>query len=1187
MFSIKNKSTLIILFALLFAVQISAQERITGRGSSVNRKAGVHRGNQVRTVFSNWGVIAQPGEQGPRASWKFDANGYVGDVSPVIAVKLPFKDYNGNDTLEVSEDSIFSVIPTPVSRPTKRHDQSPGGKYWTFEPIGGFSNPSLSEIGKGVAMSHQPETWPAFWPDYPTWTYSGEPIIVNGVDVTPQVDWNGYFGRAQANSDQESYFWMDDNEDEKMFSLYGFLPDSNDAARRGQALQISVRGLQWSNFLAKDVVFWLYNIKNDGTSTYDRASFGILIGTYVGIDGDEWNDDVSFFDVRESITYSWDFDQYVRPSANPKWQPNPSKVGYIAYAFLESPGNGFDGIDNDADNQKVTSGVAKYFTENSFNTRTVQAGDKLVLINKSTFARTIFTMPNDTVTVTSMDVKFFLEPNVTQLIEGNVDVQTNLNRNAFDGIDNDLDGLIDENYIIHYRQYKKSPSGIVLIDTLNPVQYFDYVNNVGLSDRMIDEKRDDLIDNDGDWNALFDDVGADGKAGTLDAGEGDGVPTPGEPNFDATDVDESDQIGLTSFQYFVPANNITLGDENEMWDRLSPGRFDVPSSIVNNVAIKGEDGDFIYGSGFFPLLAGKTERFSLALAFGDDFRGVFKTKRVAQLIYNANYNFPRPPDKPTLSVVPGDGKVTLYWDKKAETSLDPTLKEFDFEGYKIYKGTDPDFTDALQISDGTGQKVFYQPLAQFDLKNNISGYFLSSPSLYDLTSGAPFLLGSETGVQNSFIDTDVLNGKTYYYALVAYDRGKADADIFPSENTIFISKDAAGKIQIDKNTAVVVPNAPVLGYVPPTAGAQLTRVDGYSTAKPYFEVIDPQKITNTTYVVSFQDSSVNNIKFAYSYNVKDSLTGTMLLTGTNKLLPNDGIVFNGVKLSFDTSYQTADSIRVNSALTAWKVNHSLDSLKTLTQIISRYEDIPNNVIGTRDPKDYAIVFTDSATTYSNNLNHLLKRVSPLPIKKVNWKIWDVTDKNNPKKVSFAFVEPSAWQRDTLSKTDLLVFSDADSTYISWRIVFAGDSIAYRPKSGDTLFLSFYKPFTAADKFIFSTDVASYSSSNLEDKMKNIKAVPNPYVVTNVFESPLPTQVRGRGERIINFINVPAKAKIHIYTSSGNHIRTLEHDGDIFDGSLSWDLRTKEGLDIAYGVYFYVAEVDGVSEKKFGKLAVIK
>ena len=75
----------------------------------------------------------------------------------------------------------------------------------------------LGEVGKGVAMSHLPETWPASWPDYPDWTYSGDPIIIDGVDKTPAVDWNGFFGRGQLNADQESYFWMDDNNDEENY----------------------------------------------------------------------------------------------------------------------------------------------------------------------------------------------------------------------------------------------------------------------------------------------------------------------------------------------------------------------------------------------------------------------------------------------------------------------------------------------------------------------------------------------------------------------------------------------------------------------------------------------------------------------------------------------------------------------------------------------------------------------------------------------------------------------------------------------------------------------------------------------------------------------------------------------------------------------------------------------------------
>ena len=44
---------------------------------------------------------------------------------------------------------------------------------------------------------------------------------------------------------------------------------------------------------------------------------------------------------------------------------------------------------------------------------------------------------------------------------------------------------------------------------------------------LIDESREDGIDNDGDWNIETDDVGIDGMRGSGDLGEGDGIPTSG------------------------------------------------------------------------------------------------------------------------------------------------------------------------------------------------------------------------------------------------------------------------------------------------------------------------------------------------------------------------------------------------------------------------------------------------------------------------------------------------------------------------------------------------------------------------------------------------------------------------------------------------------------------------------------
>ena len=1155
-----------IFMILFFIVDIAAQQ--IGRGDPNALRIGVHRGNQVRTVFSNLGVIAQPGNQGPRGAWKYDNNGYVGDVSPLVGVKIPI-DSNGDG---IADKDTFSVVITNVSRPGGG-DSSPGGTAWTFQPIPGFFNDLLDEEGKGVAMSHQPETWPSIWPDQPGW-----------IDGQGNAEWNGYFGRDQFNADQESYFWMDDNQDEKFFQRLGFLPDSTDPTRKGQALQVAVRGMQWSNFLAQDVLFWLYDINNVGTTTYTQTVFGFLVGTYVGVEDPEYNDDVSFFDIRDNITYTFDFDKYISPSANPRWLPTPSDVGVLAYAFLESPGNPFDGIDNDADNRNF-DGSAPYFDGVSFLPRTVQAGDKLILIDPVTFARSEFIVPNTQVTVQSMGKSFTINPGVTTLTEGAANAQGAIGPDATDGIDNDLDGLIDENSQVHYRQFQKAGTQ-TLIDTLNPVQYFDYSKSLTNTLPMIDEARDDLIDNDSDWDPAFDDVGADGKPGTGDMGEGDGVPTPGEPNFDRTDVDESDQIGLTSFQYFVPAGDISMSDENDMWRRLRPGFFSVPTIFVNGVATRGEDGDFIYGSGYFPLLPKKTERFSLALAFGEDLQAVFKTKRVAQLIYDANYNFPRPPEKPTLTAVAGDGKVTLYWDRVAEESVDPTTKVKDFEGYKIYKGTDPDLTDAFTLTNGRGIAKAYKPVAQFDLKNGLRGYFPLTVQLNDLLDGLPFFLGEDSGIKNTWVDNDVINGRTYYYAVVAYDRGDADKEIYPSENNVFIAKNNIGEILLDINTAAVVPNAPVAGYIPPEDGQQLTRVSGASETIPFFSVIDETRVETSAYEVVIIDSLVNRTPLGYAYNVVKTATNDTLFSEPQPLKADNNTVFDGINLSFNTSYQTIDSVKLNRAASGWVDGDSTYlNYAAYKQVFSAQ----SGVVNFKDPKTYALVFYDDFNIQSVDPT----LVTSLPAnpnfaqKMVNFEVFDMTNKETPVKLPFI---PSGRNIDTfkVAAGSRLFLIDENSTTITWTVDFAGDTTkTHKPVGGDTLYINFRKPLTSKDKFSFSTVAAGYDPEKAKNDIKEVRAVPNPYVVTNIFEEPLPSTVTGRGERVINFINLPPSSKIHIYTSSGNHVTTIEHNGTIQNGTVSWDLRTKEGLDVAFGVYFYVVEADGISEKKFGKLAIIK
>ena len=68
------------------------------------------------------------------------------------------------------------------------------------------------------------------------------------------------------------------------------------------------------------------------------------------------------------------------------------------------------------------------------------------------------------------------------------------------------------------------------------------------------------------------------------------------------------------------------------------------------------------------------------------------------------------------------------------------------------------------------------------------------------------------------MDTDVVNGRTYYYAIVAYDfglspNGDITSGIPPSENNAIIElNENEYVISTGRNVQVVIPKAPSAGY---------------------------------------------------------------------------------------------------------------------------------------------------------------------------------------------------------------------------------------------------------------------------------------------------------------------------------------------------------------------------------------
>ena len=163
--------------------------------------------------------------------------------------------------------------------------------------------------------------------------------------------------------------------------------------------------------------------------------------------------------------------------------------------------------------------------------------------------------------------------------------------------------------------------------------------------------------------------------------------------------------------------------------------------------------------------------------------------------------------------------------------------------------------------------------------------------------------------------------------------------------------------------------------------------------------------------------------------------------------------------------------------------------------------------------------------------------------------------------------------------------------VVWEDSVAVDTIrvAVAPKVGDVYRLRVRKPFTSGDVFRVEVEGARLeipgSESGRDSLLSRIAVVPNPYVVTASWE-PQHFYKFGRGRRKLDFIHLPSRCTIRIYTVRGYLVDVLEHDAPIDDGSESWDMLTKDGLEIAYGVYLYHVEAPGIGEK-VGKFAVIK
>ena len=774
----------------------------------------------------------------------------------------------------------------------------------------------------------------------------------------------------------------------------------------------------------------------------------------------------------------------------------------------------------------------------------------------------------------------------------------------------------------------------------SPGQPYDNLDND--NDGMVDESQDNGIDDDGDWNVEKHDVGIDGVPNTGDEGEDDGVPTPGdpfdlrlpgEPNIDWTDLDESDMVGLTGFASppFTSQNRIS-NDQFIFENYLTPGIFDTANSV------QAGDYIFIYSSGPINLPAGEARRFSIALLVGQDYDDLTLNAITAQDIYKKNYQFAKPPEKPNVTAVPGDEKITLYWDDIAEDSFDPITETYDFEGYVIYRSTDPSFLDQQTITDANGSRFLFEPLktvdgasAKFDLVND---YYGLSPIEFS-GRGVKYNLGDNSGLRHVFVDSNnVVNGQTYYYAVVSYDHGDAELVVAPAEcsKTITVNPET-NEVMLDVNTVAIVPKAPTAGYVASSINEPgLEHIQGKGTGDVVVDIIDNTELEdeNSFQVIFSDEGNQLNYSLLDQKELSDTITvrmgqysklshknvdstifsvssldGNLYTEGIDfDLLDTDGQIYvreggsmtegqtivvsyryypirNSEKLAaeegnpiFDGMTITVqnDDLELDNTLISWNEY----SPNNWTWWVKPFNNLPHNMY----PADYEIRWFSSLVSSNFRPGH--EHI------KANFEIWETTRGFPEKQLPFVILETITTDSLWNPGERIIILQDSAISEASWELTFYEPSAGtgnVPPIEGDIFSIYTNRPF-ADDIFSFSTTASTESNQVEKENMDNIYVVPNPYVVSSNIESLDLQNPRDRGPRRVYFANLPAMCTIKIYTMAGDLVRTLKHEGSIENGIETWDLTTSDNFPVSFGIYIFHVESENGNES-VGRFALIK
>lgn len=161
---------------------------------------------------------------------------------------------------------------------------------------------------------------------------------------------------------------------------------------------------------------------------------------------------------------------------------------------------------------------------------------------------------------------------------------------------------------------------------------------------------------------------------------------------------------------------------------------------------------------------------------------------------------------------------------------------------------------------------------------------------------------------------------------------------------------------------------------------------------------------------------------------------------------------------------------------------------------------------------------------------------------------------------------------------------------------AGASGYIPPKPNDEMEFNYFQTMTAQTQYVFSVKSADEGKAlaratdpaALRASLDSVKVVPNPFVMFSQFTP----AGQGSVDRIL-FTHVPPKGVLRVFSVSGQFVQQIRWTPEDLNGrgDLAFNLRTREGNEMAAGLYLFVLTAQDNNGRelatKKGKFVLIK